>query len=66
VREKKKKILPPNSGRYTFAPPLLGFSHIWTVVSEVALLSTCEASSLSFLFPVNVKEKILDLKGHTH
>jgi hypothetical protein len=35
-------------------------------VPEVALLPTCEASSLSLLFLVNVKEKILDLQGHTH
>jgi hypothetical protein len=26
-------------------------------------LSACETSSLSLLFPVNVKEKILDLQG---
>jgi hypothetical protein len=44
-----------------FAPPLFGFGHIWTVVLEVVLLPACEASSLSLLFPVNVKEKILYL-----
>jgi hypothetical protein len=32
----------------------------------VALLPSCEASSFSLLFPINVKEKILDLQGHTH
>jgi hypothetical protein len=49
-----------------FAPSLFGFGHIWTDVPEVALLPTCEAFSLSLIFPVNVKEKILDLQGHTH
>jgi hypothetical protein len=44
-----------------FAPSFGGFDHIWTVVPDVALLPTCEASSLPLLFPVNVKEKILDL-----
>jgi hypothetical protein len=52
------------------ALPLLlsffGFDHSWTVVPEVALLPACEASSLSLLFPVNVKENILNLQGHTH
>jgi hypothetical protein len=42
------------------------FGNIWTIIPEVALLPAYEASSLSFLFPVNVKEKILDLQGHTH
>jgi hypothetical protein len=36
------------------------------VIPEVTLLPTCEACSLSLLFPVNVKEKILYLQGHTH
>jgi hypothetical protein len=47
--------------RLAFAPPLYGFGHIWTVVPEVALLLACEASSLSLLFPINDKEKVLDL-----
>jgi hypothetical protein len=37
------------------------FDHSWTVVPEVALLPACEASSLSLLFPDNVKEKIFYL-----
>jgi hypothetical protein len=52
--------------RLAFAPPLCGIDHIWTVVPEVALLPACEASSLSLHFPINVKEKILDLQGHTN
>jgi uncharacterized integral membrane protein len=46
--------------------PFFWFGHSWTLVPEVALLPTCEASSLSLLFPIDVKEKILDLQGHTH
>jgi hypothetical protein len=52
--------------RLAFVPPLLGFSHIWTDVPEVALLPAWEASSFSLFFPVNVKEKILDLQRHNH
>jgi hypothetical protein len=51
---------------FTFACPLLGFSQIWAIVPEMALLPTCKASSLSLFFRVNVKEKILDLQGHSH
>jgi hypothetical protein len=52
--------------RFTFASPLLGFSRIWAIVSEMSLLPTCKASSLSLFFRVNVKEKIFDLQGHSH
>jgi hypothetical protein len=51
--------------RLAFAPPLFGFSHSGTVVTEVALLPAWEASSLYLVFPINVKEKILYLQGHT-
>jgi hypothetical protein len=46
--------------------PILGSTIFGQTVPEVALLLAREASSLSLLFPVNVKEKILDLQGHTH
>jgi hypothetical protein len=52
------------------ALPLLllfvGSAIIWIVVPKVVLLPACKASSLSLLFHVNVKEKILDLQEHTH
>jgi hypothetical protein len=44
-----------------FAPPLLGFGRIWAIILEMALLPTCATSSLSLIFSVNFKEKILDL-----
>jgi hypothetical protein len=48
--------------RLAFALPLCGFGHSWTIVREVALFPASEASSLSLLFHVNVKEKILYLQ----
>jgi hypothetical protein len=47
--------------RFAFAPLIVGFVHIWAIIPKLALLSTCEASSLSLLFCVNVKEKVVDL-----
>ena len=46
--------------------PFLGSAIVGQLSLKWPFSPTCEASSLSLLFPVNVKEKILDLQGHTH
>jgi hypothetical protein len=49
-----------------FFLPFLDSAIFGQLSLKVALLPACEASSLSLPFPVNVKEKILYLQGHTH
>jgi hypothetical protein len=46
--------------RFVFAPPLLGFVHIWAIISEVSLLHTCEAFFLCSFISM-LKKDILDL-----